>query len=113
MPRDIREFFPRDLSDRVVFGIGSLSLGSISVICAWMCFFHTRPKLLGERIFLVATGELLLALSLFFDVGLIWLVAMPRSLERFLAIVFGHLMISFLVFLVPFAVAVVWGLVNG
>jgi len=112
MPRDGSQFFPRDFPDRVVLGTGSSALGAASVVCAWMCFFHTRPKLLGERIFVAASGELLVALSLFFVVGLIWAVATPRWLERFLSLVFGHLVISFLVFLVPFGVALICGLAN-
>jgi hypothetical protein len=61
---------------------------------------------------MVAVEELLISLTLFFGIGLIWALAMPRFIERLQEAVAKRLAIALFLFALPSLILVTWASFN-
>lgn len=113
MDPNITPLFPRDLYGRLALGIASLLFVPLGSLGAYAFLIRARPKGIIERLAFMATGEMLLAMALFFGCGFIWAVATPQWLERLLAPVANRLLIALALFWLPFCILALWALITG
>jgi len=108
MESRLDRLFPRDLYGRLALGIASLFFVPVATFLAFAMLFWARPQGVLGWLIVGTAAELFMALALFFTCGLIWAMATPRWLERFLDSVTEKLAISLLLFILPLASVAVW-----
>lgn len=103
--------FPRDICGRIALGVASAFFVPVSGWVLIAIALNTELHRTVETwIWATLVSELAISLLLFFGCGLIWALATPRWLEKFLHGATRKLALALFLFWTPFAVLSIWSL---
>ena len=113
MARDVSKLLPKDIPGRIALVLCAIFMAPICGFFGYILLTSHHRRNLGESICLVAAGEILIGLSLFFLCGLVWAICTPKWVEWLTEHIFTHIALAFLVALVPLVGAMIWRVVKG
>ncbi len=112
MDVELDRVFPRDVCGRLALGIASAFFVPLSCFILIAIALNTELHRTVETwIWATLVSELALALLIFFGCGLIWALATPRWLEKFLHGATKKIAVALFLFIMPFSVLGIWSLV--